>query len=110
MPKIRLKFAIRDIEGTLYEVNLSRSHQEETSSTKHPNASKRRPAASHQEASESQKAHRQHFKQAVAYAKAALADPQVRARYEQMAQQQGKGPRGAAVADYLKGNDLLAKK
>lgn len=42
--------------------------------------------------SDAQRAHRQRFKQAVAYAKAAMADERLRARYEQAAVMQGKRP------------------
>lgn len=57
--------------------------------------------------SEAQKAHRERFGEAVAYAKAAMADPQVRARYEAEAVPQGKRPFDTAVSDYFKGRDLL---
>jgi hypothetical protein len=56
--------------------------------------------------SEAQKAHRERFKMAVIRAKAALADPQVRARYEQEAAAQGKRPFDLAVSDYFHGRDL----
>ena len=42
----------------------------------------RRPKKSNTEPSEAQKAHRLRFKEASAYAKAALADPDLRAHYE----------------------------
>jgi hypothetical protein len=60
--------------------------------------------------SESQQAHRQRFKQAVAYAKAAMAEPTVRAKYEKAALKAGKRPFDLAVSDYFKGKDLLALK
>lgn len=103
MTKVRLKYSIEEIDGTLYEVGLNLSHQEEKIIKKHPHKSSGTP-------SEAQKARRQHFRQAAAYATAALANPAVRAHYVEMAQQQGKRPRGAAIADYLRGNDLLAAK
>ncbi len=102
MSKVRLKFAIREIFGTLYEVNTHPSHQEEEISIK-------RPHKSSAKASEAQRAQRQHFTQAAAYTTAALADPELRAQYEEMAQRQGKRPRDVAMSDYLKGNNLLAK-
>lgn len=57
--------------------------------------------------SEAQKAHRQRFKEATAYAKAAMADPQVRAQYEEIAIRQNRSPFFVAVSDYLKGGSLL---
>ena len=56
--------------------------------------------------SEAQKAHRKRFREAVTYAKAAMADPQVRARYEREAASKGKRPFDMAVSDYFKGRDL----
>jgi hypothetical protein len=103
MSKVRLKYAITEIDETLHEVEPRISHQEERITTKRPHM----PCG---KSSEAQKAHRQLFKQAAAYAKAALADPEVRARYEELARQQGKLPRGTAIADYLKGNDVLSKR
>ena len=60
--------------------------------------------------SKAQKAHRKRFKKAVAYAKAALAKPKVRAVYEKRAAKEHKRPFALAVSDYFKGNDLIAKK
>jgi hypothetical protein len=57
--------------------------------------------------SDAQQAHRQRFKEAVAYAKAAMAEPKVRARYEKTAAKQGKRPFDLAVSDYFKGGNLL---
>jgi hypothetical protein len=57
-----------------------------------------------------QKEHRRRFKAANAYAKAAMADPDVRAMYEQQAAEQNRKPFRVAVSDYLKGNDLLSGK
>jgi hypothetical protein len=56
--------------------------------------------------SEAQKAHRLRMKQAVTYAHTALADPQVRARYEQEAAAQGRRPFNLAVSDYFHGRDM----
>lgn len=57
--------------------------------------------------SKAQKAHRQRFKEATAYAKAAMAQPKVRAEYEKAAARQGRSPFFVAVSDYFKGNNLL---
>jgi hypothetical protein len=60
--------------------------------------------------SEAQKEHRQRFKKAVAYARAAIAEPEVRAIYEEMAAKRNKRPFDMAVSDYFKGNDLISNK
>jgi hypothetical protein len=59
--------------------------------------------------SAAQQAQRQRFKAAVAYAKAALADPQVRARYEERAAASNQRPRNLAVSDFFKGQNLLTR-
>jgi hypothetical protein len=68
------------------------------------------PDMSNVQWSEAQQAHRQRFKQAVIYAKAAMAEPIVRIQYEKAAVQAGKRPFDLAVSDYFKGKNLLAKK
>ncbi len=60
--------------------------------------------------SKAQKAHRQRFKEAVAYARAAMAEPKVRKLYEKMAAKNHKRLWDMAVSDYFQGNDLLSKK
>ena len=57
--------------------------------------------------SKAQKAHRQRFKEATAYAKAVMARPKIRAIYEKTAAKQGRSPFFVAVSDYFKGNNLL---
>ena len=51
--------------------------------------------------SPAQVANRQRFREAAAYAKQLLADPQVRAVYEELAAQQGKRASEVAVSEYL---------
>ena len=79
-----------------------RSHTGEMSITKLPDMS-------NVEWSDAQQAHRQRFKLAVAYAKAAMADPTVRAVYVEIAAQKHKRPFDLAVSDYFKGKNLLQK-
>jgi hypothetical protein len=45
-----------------------------------------------------------------AYAKAALADPKVRAVYEKRAAKEQRVPYRMALSDYFKGKDLFSKK
>ncbi|HLO17896.1 MAG TPA: hypothetical protein VK206_23910, partial [Anaerolineales bacterium] len=72
----------------------------------------RSPDMSRVKWSAAQKEHRLRFKEAVAYARAAIADPEVRLVYEQMAaeKKQNKRPFDMAVSDYFRGNDLFRKK
>ncbi|MGZ9235566.1 MAG: hypothetical protein ACXW4E_08580, partial [Anaerolineales bacterium] len=56
-----------------------------------------------------QKAQQERFKLAIAYARAAMADPAVRAVYEKMAVKEGMGAFAAARSDYLRGKDLLSR-
>lgn len=53
---------------------------------------------------------RQRFKEAAAYAKVALEDPEVCVVYEKMAVGTHLTPYNMAVTDYLNGNNLLVKK
>jgi hypothetical protein len=66
---------------------------------------------SHIKGSSAQKAHRERFRKAVAYAKSAMNDPAVRSVYEQMAAEKksNKRPFDMAVSDYFAGNDLFRK-
>ena len=59
--------------------------------------------------SEAQKASRQRFKQAIAYARRAMADPQVSAQYEEAGRKAGRQPFRVAVSDFLAGRNLLEK-
>ena len=65
-----------------------------------------RPAKSTKEPSEAQKAHRERFGQASTYAKAALADPDMRLHYEKLAAHEGKTAYTLAIADYMNGSPL----
>ena len=58
--------------------------------------------------SDAQKAQRQRFKQANAYAKAAMADPRAHALYEQKAAALNRRPYQLAISDYFKGQNILA--
>jgi hypothetical protein len=51
--------------------------------------------------------HRKRFRRAVAYARAAMAEPRVCAVYEKEAAQKGKRPFDLAVSDYFKGRNLM---
>jgi hypothetical protein len=102
MPKVRLTPLIEEVHGTMYDVVFKRSPKGNMIVTKRPDMSK-------VEWSEAQIAQRARFKQAVTYARAALAEPKLRARYEKRAKQQGKRAWDVAIADYFAGKDLLSK-
>jgi len=104
MKKIRLKYAIPELGGTLYEVKLNLTRQEDVPETKHPR--KKRPGQPPAKATEAQRAQRQHFARVHEYARAALANPALRAYYEELAEKEGRSPYALARADYFKGKDL----
>jgi hypothetical protein len=103
MPKVRLKPSLEHFQGTLYDLVFKLSPQGKPIITK-------RPDMSNVEWSEAQKAQRERFKQATEYAKAALAEPKVRARYEKTAARQHKRAWDVAMSDYFQGKDMLSKK
>jgi hypothetical protein len=60
--------------------------------------------------SKAQKASRQRFGEAIAYAKQAMADSEVRGHYEKVAKKAGRQPFRVAVSDFFEGKNLLEKK
>jgi hypothetical protein len=103
MPKVRLREPLIEIQGVLYDVVFKRSPQGKMIVTA-------RPDMSNVEWSPAQKAQRERFRLAVAYAKAALADPERRPRYERRAKRQKKRPWDVAIAEYFEGQDSTSKK
>ena len=103
MAKVTLHPTILRIQGKMGDMVFRLSHTGEMTVTKVPDMS-------NVKWSKAQKAHRQRFKKAVTYAKAAMAEPKVRVLYEKMAAKKGKRPFDMAVSDYFKGNDLISNK
>ncbi len=101
MAKITLNPMIKEAHGRLGNYVFRCSHTGEMSLIKVADMS-------NVKWSEAQKAHRQRFKEAVAYAKAAMAEPKARAQYEKAAAEAGKRPFDLAVSDYFKGRNLLS--
>ncbi len=101
MPKVTLNSMFTEVHGRFGDFVLRRSRNGKTILTKVPDMSKVKW-------SEAQQAHRQRFKEAAAYAKAAMADPQIRAEYEKRAAEKHKRPYDLAVSDYFKGRNLLS--
>ena len=60
--------------------------------------------------SEAQKANRERFRQAIAYARRAMADPKVRAHYEKVGKKANRQAFRVAISDFCAGKNLLEKK
>ena len=103
MAKIKLDPLFTSISGTMGGFVFRKSKKGEAIVA-------RRPQKLDTEPSPAQKAQRERFKLANAYAKAALADPVLRAVYEEIAAEQGLSVFAAARADYFKGKDSFARK
>jgi hypothetical protein len=101
MAKVTLPPLITGIKGRLGDVVFRVSQNGNTFITRSPDMST-------VEWSPAQQEHRQRFKAAIAYAKAAMADPTVRAVYKKQAADKNKRPFQMAVSDYFKGIDLLS--
>ncbi len=99
MAKVKLNSTVERVSGTIGGTMFRWQHGSQTIG-KPPDMSKVKW-------SKAQKAHRQRFKEAVAYARAAMADAKVRAQYEKESAKHGKRPFDMAVSDYFKGRDLL---
>jgi len=100
--KVKLKYSIYEFNETVCEVDLHLSHQYEPDNVKR---TVRKPAAA---PSKAQLKRGERFKRAEAYARDVLAIPLLHARYRKLAELEGKSPREAAMADFLKGNGLLS--
>jgi len=59
--------------------------------------------------SKAQKSNRERFAEAIAYARAAMADPKIRAHYEKVGKQANRQPFRVAVSDFYEGKNLLEK-
>ena len=100
MPKIKLNPMFKEVRGRMGNIVFRRSNTGEMTAIKLADMS-------NVEWSDAQKAHRKRFKEAVAYAKAAMAEPKVRRKYEKEAAKKNKRPFDLAVSDYFKGRNLL---
>lgn len=100
MAKVTLNPMIEEIQGKLGGYVFRRTRSGKMYLSKVPDMSRVKW-------SKAQKESRERFKKAVAYAQAAMADPKVRSRYEKKAEKEGRRARDLAIADYLKGKNLL---
>lgn len=105
MAKVQLNPALKQISGKIGDLVFRIAHNGKLSLVRSPDMSRVKWSSA-------QEQHRQRFKQAVAYAKAAMQDPELRAIYQQMASEKkgNKRPFDMAVSDYFQGSDLLLKK
>ena len=101
MAKVNLPSWITGIKGRVGGMVFRVSQNGETYITSVPDMSA-------VEWSPAQQEHRQRFKAAIAYAKAAMADPDVRAVYKKRAAAENRLAFRVAVSDYFKGVDLLS--
>jgi hypothetical protein len=104
MPKVKLHPSIEGLSGKMGDVVFRYNRKTgKTSISKVPDMTKVKW-------SKAQKAHRRHFKKAVAYAQSAKTKPEVWALYEKMAKKKRKRAWDMAVRDYFQKNNLVSKK
>ena len=70
----------------------------------------KKPDMSNVQWSEAQTSNRQRFAEAIRYAQQAMADPMLRAHYEELGRQADRKPFRVAVSDFRAGTNLLEKK
>ncbi len=99
MAKVELNPMFKKVSGSLDDICFRRMHGRQTIMKK--------PDMSQVEWSDAQTAHRQRFREAAAYATAAMENAEVRAHYLDEAARKDKRPRDLAVSDFFKGVDLL---
>jgi len=105
-PKILLHPMFQWLRGKMGNIVYRVSHNGEVSAYPAPDMS-------NVVWSKAQKAQRQNFAKASAYAKLAIQDPEIRQFYVAMAKKRKKNkrrPGDMAVSDYFQGNDLLWQK
>lgn len=100
MPKIKLNPFLDEVHGKFGRLVFRRSPNGDIHVIKLADMSKVKW-------SEAQQENRLRFKKANAYAKAAMADPKVSARYQKIAAKEGRRAYHVAVSDFLKGNNRL---
>jgi len=96
MAKITLSPLLNDIRGQAGDYVFRRLPTGDVIMSKKPDMSKVKW-------SKAQKEQRRRFKEAVAYAKGAMAEPKVRAKYQKRAAKENKRPYDLAISDYFKG-------
>jgi hypothetical protein len=102
MAKAKFNPSIEEFRGKIGKLVFRRTDSGKIIVTKCPDMS-------NVEWSPAQKAQRERIKQGTAYAKAAMADPKVRAIYVKLAAKAKKRPFNMAVSDYCNGKNRLPK-
>ena len=102
MPKVRFKEMVVEIQGTMYDVVFKKSPKGNMIVTKKPDMSKVKW-------NDAQKNNRKRMGDSNDYAKAAMANPEVRAIYEGRAAEEGRVAYNVALSDYWKDINLLPK-
>ncbi len=103
MAKVQFHPLVKHLRGTINGLVFRLSHNGETSAYPRPDMSRVKWSAA-------QQAHRERFAEASAYARAAIADPAIRAIYVQMSMEKkgNKRPYDTALSDYYQNrNNLL---
>lgn len=105
MAKVRLHPLFKELRGKIKGLVFRLSHNGKVSAYMSPDMSRVKWSAA-------QVAQRERMAEASAYAKAAIADPQIRAFYVQMSIERkgNERPYDMAVSDYCNGNNLLGDK
>jgi hypothetical protein len=103
MAKVRLDPLFSGISGRMGDLVFRTSKNGQVTVSQRPRKSGAAP-------SEAQQANRQRFAEASKYASAALANPALRAVYENRAAKEGTSAFALARNDYLQGKDLLTEK
>jgi len=101
MTKVILQPGLRELRGKMGDWTYRQMYGKQTIM--------KTPDMSRVKWSRAQKASRQRFKQAIAYARQAMADPRVSAHYEEVARKAGRQPFRMAVSDFLADKNLLEK-
>jgi|SRR5215208_6940979 len=102
MVKVRLHAPVKSLSGKMgiYTYRVMRGKQ----------TLMKTPDMSGVKWSKAQEESRARFREAIRYARQAMADPGVCAHYEEVGKKANRQPFRVAVSDYLAGNNLLEKK
>ena len=99
MTKVVLQPGLKELRGKMGDWTYRRMYGKQTIM--------KTPDMSNVKWSKAQKASRERFAKAIAYARQAMADPQVRAHYEKVGKKANRQPFRVAVSDFLAGKNLL---
>jgi hypothetical protein len=101
MVKVILQPGLRELRGKMGDWTYRQMYGKQTIM--------KTPDMSRVKWSKAQKSHRARFREAIIYARRAMADPKARAYYEKAAKKAGRQPFRVAVSDFFEGNNLLEK-